>query len=75
MDVVDAGISSTGTSAKTALGDQILAALKEKSAPELCLDSQDLEVGENNTTTFWLEKLSLLLEVPISIYLFWSGEV
>jgi len=53
MDVVDTGTSSTGTSAKTALSEQILAALKEKPAPELCLDSQDLEVGENNTTTVW----------------------
>ncbi|KFQ79169.1 DNA fragmentation factor subunit alpha, partial [Phoenicopterus ruber ruber] len=44
MDVVDTGTSSTGTSAKTALSDQILAALKEKAAPELCLDSQDLEL-------------------------------
>uniref|UniRef100_A0A8C0HI73 DNA fragmentation factor subunit alpha n=1 Tax=Buteo japonicus TaxID=224669 RepID=A0A8C0HI73_9AVES len=44
MDVVDTGTSSTGTSAKTALSDQILAALKEKPAPELCLDSQDLEL-------------------------------
>ncbi|KAK2521658.1 Dffa [Columba guinea] len=44
MDVVDTGISSTGTSAKMALGNQLLAALKEKPAPELCLDSQDLEL-------------------------------
>ncbi|NXV85757.1 DFFA factor, partial [Calonectris borealis] len=44
MDVVDTGTSSTGTSGKTALSDQILAALKEKPAPELCLDSQDLEL-------------------------------
>ncbi|NXU59936.1 DFFA factor, partial [Turnix velox] len=44
MDVVDIGSSSTGPSAKTKLSDQILAALKEKPAPELCLDSQDLEV-------------------------------
>ncbi|KAM6046189.1 DNA fragmentation factor subunit alpha isoform 2-T2 [Theristicus caerulescens] len=44
MDVVDAGTSRTGPSAKTALSDQILAALKEKPAPELCLDSQDLEL-------------------------------
>ncbi|XP_068771835.1 DNA fragmentation factor subunit alpha [Struthio camelus] len=44
MDVVDTGTSSTGISAKTALSDQILAALKEKPAPELCLDSQDLEL-------------------------------
>ncbi|KFR00151.1 DNA fragmentation factor subunit alpha, partial [Opisthocomus hoazin] len=44
MDVVDTGTSSTGTSAKTALSEQILAALKEKPAPELCLDSQDLEL-------------------------------
>ncbi|XP_051493206.1 DNA fragmentation factor subunit alpha isoform X2 [Apus apus] len=44
MDVVDTGTSSTSTSAKTVLSDQILAALKEKPAPELCLDSQDLEL-------------------------------
>ncbi|XP_035757800.1 DNA fragmentation factor subunit alpha isoform X2 [Egretta garzetta] len=43
MDVVDSGTSSTGTSAKTVLSDQLLAALKKKPAPELCLDSQDLE--------------------------------
>lgn len=53
MDVVDTGTSSTGTAAKTALSDQILAALKEKPAPELCLDSQDLEVGENDITIIW----------------------
>ncbi|NWS12983.1 DFFA factor, partial [Pachyramphus minor] len=44
MDVVDTGSSSTGTPAKTALSDQILAAVREKPAPELCLDSQDLEL-------------------------------
>ncbi|XP_033924078.1 DNA fragmentation factor subunit alpha isoform X2 [Melopsittacus undulatus] len=44
MDVVDTGTSSTSTSAKTVLSDQILTALKEKPAPELCLDSQDLEL-------------------------------
>ncbi|NWI02187.1 DFFA factor, partial [Tichodroma muraria] len=44
MDVVDTGTSSTDTSATTALSDQVLAALKEKPAPELCLDSQDLEL-------------------------------
>ncbi|NXC45191.1 DFFA factor, partial [Penelope pileata] len=44
MDVVDTGSSSTGTSAKTALSDQILAVLKGKAAPELCLDSQALEL-------------------------------
>ncbi|XP_010156689.1 PREDICTED: DNA fragmentation factor subunit alpha, partial [Eurypyga helias] len=44
MDVVDTGTSSTGTSAKTALSDHVLAALREKPAPELCLDSQDLEL-------------------------------
>lgn len=49
MDVVDTSTSSTDTSATTALSDQVLAALKEKPAPELCLDSQDLEVGENDT--------------------------
>ncbi|NXR30339.1 DFFA factor, partial [Zosterops hypoxanthus] len=43
MDVVDTGTSSTGTSATT-LSNQVLAALKEKPAPELCLDSQDLEL-------------------------------
>lgn len=53
MDVVDTGTSSTDTSATTVLSDQVLAALKEKPAPELCLDSQDLEVGENDTTVFW----------------------
>lgn len=53
MDVVDTGTSSTDTSATTALSNQVLAALKEKPAPELCLDSQDLEVGENDTTIFW----------------------
>ncbi|XP_040389530.1 DNA fragmentation factor subunit alpha [Cygnus olor] len=44
MDVVDTGTSSTGTSAKTALSDHLLAVLKGKPAPELCLDSQDLEL-------------------------------
>ncbi|NXS13946.1 DFFA factor, partial [Neodrepanis coruscans] len=44
MDVVDTGTSSTGSPAKTTLSDHILAALREKPAPELCLDSQDLEV-------------------------------
>ncbi|XP_061869153.1 DNA fragmentation factor subunit alpha [Colius striatus] len=44
MDVVDTGTSSTGTSAQTALSDHLLAALKKKPAPELCLDSQDLEL-------------------------------
>ncbi|NWV80992.1 DFFA factor, partial [Dasyornis broadbenti] len=42
MDVVDTGTSSTA--ATTALSDQVLAALKDKPAPELCLDSQDLEL-------------------------------
>lgn len=51
--MVDTGTSSTSTSAKTVLSDQILTALKEKSAPELCLDSQDLEVGENDMTIAW----------------------
>ncbi|NXA90169.1 DFFA factor, partial [Melanocharis versteri] len=41
MDVVDTGTSSTDPSA---LSDQVFAALKEKPAPELCLDSQDLEL-------------------------------
>ncbi|NXL90277.1 DFFA factor, partial [Alectura lathami] len=44
MDVVDTGPSSTGISARTALSDQTLAALREKPAPELCLDSQRLEL-------------------------------
>uniref|UniRef100_A0A803V9B8 DNA fragmentation factor subunit alpha n=1 Tax=Ficedula albicollis TaxID=59894 RepID=A0A803V9B8_FICAL len=44
MDVVDIGTSSTDSSATTALSIQVLAALKEKPAPELCLDSQDLEL-------------------------------
>ncbi|NXO82190.1 DFFA factor, partial [Sitta europaea] len=44
MDVVDTGTSSTDTLATTALSDRVLAALKEKPAPELCLDSQDLEL-------------------------------
>ncbi|NXP45319.1 DFFA factor, partial [Heliornis fulica] len=44
MDVVDTGTSCTLTPAQTALSDQILAVLKEKPAPELCLDSQDLEL-------------------------------
>uniref|UniRef100_A0A8C9EIQ9 DNA fragmentation factor subunit alpha n=1 Tax=Pavo cristatus TaxID=9049 RepID=A0A8C9EIQ9_PAVCR len=44
MDVVDTGTSSAGTSARTALSDQIFAVLKEKPAPELCLDSQTLEL-------------------------------
>ncbi|NXA02989.1 DFFA factor, partial [Sapayoa aenigma] len=44
MDVVDTGTSSTGTPAKTSLSAHILAALREKPAPELCLDSQDLEL-------------------------------
>ncbi|XP_065594116.1 DNA fragmentation factor subunit alpha [Cyrtonyx montezumae] len=44
MDVVDMGTSGAGTAARTALSDQILAILKEKPAPELCLDSQTLEL-------------------------------
>ncbi|XP_032057335.1 DNA fragmentation factor subunit alpha [Aythya fuligula] len=44
MDVVDTGTSSTGTSAKTTLSDHLLAVLKGKPVPELCLDSQDLEL-------------------------------
>uniref|UniRef100_A0A669R911 DNA fragmentation factor subunit alpha n=1 Tax=Phasianus colchicus TaxID=9054 RepID=A0A669R911_PHACC len=44
MDVVDTGTSSAGTSARTALSDQICAVLKEKPAPELCLDSRTLEL-------------------------------
>lgn len=53
MDVVDMGTSSAGASARTALSDHIFAVLKEKPAPELCLDSQTLEVGEDHTTMFW----------------------
>lgn len=53
MDEVDTSVSHAGTSARTALSDQILAALKEKPAPELCLDSQDLEVSENDTILPW----------------------
>ncbi|KAF6108222.1 DNA fragmentation factor subunit alpha [Phyllostomus discolor] len=45
-DAVDAGVSTAGSS-ETALPSQILAALKEKPAPELSLSSQDLEVGES----------------------------
>ncbi|NXT76612.1 DFFA factor, partial [Zapornia atra] len=44
VDVVDTGTSSTRAPAPLVLSDQILAALKEKPAPELCLDSQDLEM-------------------------------
>lgn len=44
MDVVDTGTRSTDTRATIALRNQVLAALKEKPAPELCLDSQDLEL-------------------------------
>lgn len=44
MDVVDMGTSSAGASARTALSDHIFAVLKEKPAPELCLDSQTLEL-------------------------------
>ncbi|XP_021230316.1 DNA fragmentation factor subunit alpha [Numida meleagris] len=43
-DVVDTGTSSAGASARTALSDQTFAVLKEKPAPELCLDSQTLEL-------------------------------
>ncbi|NXM39860.1 DFFA factor, partial [Gymnorhina tibicen] len=50
MDVVDTGTSSTDTSATTALNDQVLAALKEKPAPELCLDSRDLELVSKEDT-------------------------
>ncbi|KAF6108220.1 DNA fragmentation factor subunit alpha [Phyllostomus discolor] len=42
-DAVDAGVSTAGSS-ETALPSQILAALKEKPAPELSLSSQDLEL-------------------------------
>lgn len=56
--MVDTGTSSTDTSATTALSGQVLAALKEKRAPELCLDSQDLEVRENDKNHV-LAKLSL----------------
>ncbi|NXY51209.1 DFFA factor, partial [Ceuthmochares aereus] len=44
MDVVDTGTSTSGTAAETALSDHILSVLKEKPSPELCLDSQDLEL-------------------------------
>ncbi|XP_025067056.1 DNA fragmentation factor subunit alpha [Alligator sinensis] len=44
VDVVDAGASNPDTSTKITLSDQILTALKEKPAPELSLDSQDLEL-------------------------------
>ncbi|NWH78080.1 DFFA factor, partial [Piaya cayana] len=44
MDVVDVGSSTLGTSAETTLSDHILSVLKEKTSPELCLDSSDLEL-------------------------------
>ncbi|NWS71316.1 DFFA factor, partial [Crotophaga sulcirostris] len=50
MDVVDTGTSSTSTSAKTALSGRILTVLKEKPAPELCLDSRDLELVSKEDT-------------------------
>ncbi|XP_074831728.1 DNA fragmentation factor subunit alpha [Carettochelys insculpta] len=43
-DVVDAGSSRAGASTKRSLSDVILAALKEKPAPELSLNSQKLEL-------------------------------
>ncbi|XP_074790093.1 DNA fragmentation factor subunit alpha isoform X2 [Natator depressus] len=43
MNVVNTDSSSAGASAKRSLSSGILAALKEKPAPELSLDSQDLE--------------------------------
>ncbi|NXA40574.1 DFFA factor, partial [Eudromia elegans] len=57
MDVVDTGTSSTGILAKTALSDQTLVTLKGKPAPELCLDSQDLELVVKEDT----EALALAL--------------
>ncbi|XP_004678560.1 PREDICTED: DNA fragmentation factor subunit alpha [Condylura cristata] len=42
MDTIDVGVSRE--SSGTALGSQILTALKEKPAPELSLSSQDLEL-------------------------------
>nr|KAF6377709.1 DNA fragmentation factor subunit alpha [Myotis myotis] len=44
-DAVDTGLSREPSS-EIALSSQILTTLKEKSAPELSLSSQDLEVGE-----------------------------
>lgn len=44
-DAVDTGLSRERAS-ETALSSQVLAALKEKPAPELSLSSRDLEVGE-----------------------------
>ncbi|XP_032631345.1 DNA fragmentation factor subunit alpha isoform X2 [Chelonoidis abingdonii] len=44
MNVVDTDSSSAGASTKRSLSSEILAALKEKPAPELSLDSQDLEL-------------------------------
>ncbi|NXA53936.1 DFFA factor, partial [Nothocercus julius] len=58
MDVVDTGTSSTGVLAKTALSDQTLAVLKGKPAPELCLDSQDLELVVKEDTEVLASALS-----------------
>ncbi|XP_025909339.1 DNA fragmentation factor subunit alpha [Nothoprocta perdicaria] len=58
MDVVDTGTSSTGVLAKTALSDQTLAILKGKPAPELCLDSQDLELVVKEDTEALASALS-----------------
>ncbi|XP_077693182.1 DNA fragmentation factor subunit alpha isoform X4 [Eretmochelys imbricata] len=44
MNVVNTDSSSAGASTKRSLSSGILAALKEKPAPELSLDSQDLEL-------------------------------
>lgn len=46
LDAVDTGVGGEVAS-ETMLRSQILAALKEKPAPELSLSSQDLEVGKN----------------------------
>ncbi|XP_030393267.1 DNA fragmentation factor subunit alpha isoform X4 [Gopherus evgoodei] len=44
MNLVDTDSSSAGASTKRPLSSEILIALKEKPAPELSLDSQDLEL-------------------------------
>ncbi|XP_050787827.1 DNA fragmentation factor subunit alpha isoform X2 [Gopherus flavomarginatus] len=44
MNLVDTDSSSAGASTKRPLSSEILVALKEKPAPELSLDSQDLEL-------------------------------
>uniref|UniRef100_A0A8C8VK62 DNA fragmentation factor subunit alpha n=1 Tax=Pelusios castaneus TaxID=367368 RepID=A0A8C8VK62_9SAUR len=57
MDVVDADGSSASASARQSLSGKILAALKEKPAPELSLDSQDLKLVSKEDT----EALALAL--------------